>query len=198
MKQSFFARLRHKISQRKNLWVAVLLLLANGVMWVRVAATSDLAEVPPIIHPGVAEIREKWNDGSAVGEPFSVTVSDEEAGQTVAWFIKPRQDSLPFSRPHVGFQPGEISGRGLMTVGGLQVEVFGRGYVSLDNGRPLITVYEVGVGEANVPAFVTSFLQSQVDRGQALYDDLALPIQLTKLEIGSGYATIEGVYVERE
>lgn len=198
MKQSFFIRLGDTIGQRKNLWVALLLLLANGVMWVRVAATSNLPEVSPILHPGVAEIRAKWNDGSAVGETFRVTVSDEAAGQTIAWFIEPRQESLPFSRPHVGFTPSEISGRGLMTVAGLQVEVFGRGFVTLENGRPIITVYEVGVGDANVPDFVTSFLQSQVDRGQAIYDDLELPIRLTKLEIGDGYATIEGIYKERQ
>lgn len=195
---SFLNLLVKRLAQRKNLWIALALLLANGVAWVRAAATSNLAEVAPILHPGVGEMRAKWNDGSAVGQTFSVIVTDEEAGQTVAWFIEPRQHSLPFSRPHVAFKPGEISGRGLMTIAGLQVEVFGRGFVTLDNGRPIITVYEVGVGSANVPDFVKNALQSQVDRGQAVYDDLELPIELTRLDIGNGYAIIEGVYRERK
>lgn len=186
------------LTQHKNLLIALFLLLANGTAWVRAATISTLPPVSPIIHLGVADIRAKWNDGSAVGQPFSVTVTDQEAGQTIAWFIEPRQDSLPFSRPHVTFKPGEITGRGLMTVAGLQVEVFGRGFVTLDNGRPLITVYEVGLGDTNVPTFVKNTLQTQVTRGQALYDDLKLPIELTKLEIGDGYATIEGLYKNRE
>ena len=179
-----------------NVWVAVLLLGANGWAWLRSAATSNLPEVPPIIHPGVDELRRNWNSGEVIGQPFSVTVTDEETAQTIMWFVAPRP-SIPLSRPQVRLTPSEISGRAVMVIGGLQVEVFGRGMVRLVNGRPIIDVYEVGVGNANMPAFVMAALQSQVDQAQATYDQLALPIELTKLEIGEGWMTIEGVYKER-
>lgn len=179
-----------------NVWVAVVLVGANGWAWLSTAAHSTLPDVAPIIHPGVDELRQNWNSGDKVGEEFRVTVTELETAQTIMWFVAPRP-SIPLSRPQITFTPTEISGRAVMLIGGLETEVFGRGMVRLVNGRPVIDVYEVGIGNAHMPAFVMAALQSQVDQAQATYDQLALPIELTKLEIGTGFMTIEGFYKEK-
>lgn len=171
-----------------NLWIAAALLLANAFAWFNVAAQVDLIEVEPILHPEIAEIRAHWQARDAVGQSFSVIVTDRMAMETLTWFIAPR--NLPISHPQVAIHSDGITGGALLHMVGLRTPVFGRATVWLENGRVEGRVEEVGVGGTKAPDFVLI----AVKQAQQVYANLQLPIEITKLELREGEVLIEGVY----
>jgi hypothetical protein len=172
-----------------NGWIALFLLLANGLAWVAVAGRVGLTAVEPILHPEVAEIRAHWQARDAVGESFSLLVTDQMAAETIAWFIEPRTN-LPFSHPQVEFYPDSIVGGGFIHMMGLRTPIQGRATVRLVDGKPIGTLEELQVAGSSTPQFVLD----AIARAQAVYDELALPIEITRLELREGEALIEGVY----
>jgi hypothetical protein len=174
----------------KNLLIALVLLIANGFAWLTVAGKSNLVAVEPILHPDVAQVREHWRARDAVGETFIVRVNEQETMETITWFIAPRPN-LPFSHPQIHFLGNnEVVGGGLVHVMGLQMHVEGRATVSIVNNKPIATIHELRVGNAQAPAPVVAL----VAQAQSIYDQLSLPIEITRLEILEGEAIIEGVY----
>jgi hypothetical protein len=173
----------------KNLWIALLLLLANGLAWLMVAGRVSLVAPEPILHPEIATVRAHWQARDAVGEPFSLVVTNQSAAETVAWFIEPRVN-LPFSHPQVEIYPDSVVGGGLIHVMGLRLPIYGRATVRLVDGKPEGTLQELRVSGAATPQFVLD----AIARAQAVYDDLDLPIEITRLELGEGEALIEGIY----
>ena len=182
-------RLTAFINRRKNILIAVVLLMANAVAWFSVASRVELVQAAPILHPEIAEIREHWRAGDAVGETFSVVVTDQMAMETVAWFIEPRPN-LPFSHPQIEIHPDGVTGGGLVYFMGLRTPVFGRATIYLQDGKPQGNIEEVGVAGAKAPAFVLEAIK----QGQAVYDQMSLPIEVTTLELREGEVLVEGVY----
>ncbi len=174
--------------QKPSLWFALVLLLANAFAWLSVASRVDLVEAAPILHPEIAEIRAHWQARDAVGETFSVRVTDQMAMETLAWFIAPRD--LPFSHPQVEIHPGYVVGGGLVHVMGLRTPVFGRAKIYLENGRPEAIIESIDVAGATAPDFVLG----AVAQAQKVYADLQLPIEITTLDMQEGEVFIEGVY----
>ncbi|MBE2200170.1 MAG: hypothetical protein IAE79_16255 [Anaerolinea sp.] len=171
-----------------NFWIAAMLLLANAFAWFSVAAQVELIEVEPILHPEIAEIRAHWQARDAVGESFSVTVTDRMAMETLAWFMAPR--NLPISHPQVAIHPDGVTGGALVHVMGLRAPVFGRAVVWLENGRVEGRVEEVGIAGATAPDFVLL----AVAQAQQVYAKLQLPIEIRTMELREGEVYIEGVY----
>ncbi|MBE2222230.1 MAG: hypothetical protein IAF02_11855 [Anaerolineae bacterium] len=179
---SFFGR-------RKNLLIALLLIVANAFAWLSVASRVELVEAAPILHPEIAEIREHWRAGDAVGETFSVLVTDQMAMETLAWFIEPRAN-LPFSHPQIEIHPDGVVGGGLVYFMGMRTPVFGRATIYLEDGKPQGIIEEVGIAGTKAPAFVLEAIK----QGQAVYDQMSLPIEITRLEMREGEVLVEGVY----
>ena len=178
-----------QLFSHKNLFIALVLLLANGWVWASVAG-AELLAVEPILHPDVATVRAHWQARDAVGESFSIRVNERETMETITWFIAPRPN-LPFSHPQVEFLGNnEVVGGGKVHVLGLEMVVNGRATIELINGKPIATIHELRVGNAKAPAAVVSL----VDQAQGIYDQLSLPIEITRIEILEGEAIIEGVY----
>lgn len=182
-------RLLAFLNRRKNWLIALVLLIANAFAWFSVASRVDLVQAAPILHPEIAEIREHWQAGDAVGESFSVVVTDQMAMETLAWFIEPRPN-LPFSHPQIEIHPDGVTGGGLVYFMGLRTPVFGRATIYLENGKPQGIVEEVGVAGTKAPAFVLEAIK----QGQGVYDQMSLPIEVTKLEMREGEVLVEGVY----
>ena len=182
-------RLLAFLNRRKNILIALVLIAANAVAWFSVASRVDLVEAAPILHPEIAEIREHWNAGDAVGETFSVVVTDQMAMETVAWFIEPRTN-LPFSHPQIEIHPGSVTGGGLVYFMGMRTPVFGRATIYLEDGKPQANIEEIGVAGTKAPAFVLE----AVKQGQAIYDQLSMPIEITNLELREGEVLVEGIY----
>ena len=181
-------RLRSVFFRRKNLFIALVLITVNVFAWVGVAGRVELVEAEPILHPEIAEIRTHWQARDAVGETFSVVVTDQMAMETVAWFIEPR--NLPFSHPQIEIHPDGVTGGGLVYFMGMRTPVFGRAAIYLEDGKPQGTVEEIGVAGAKAPGFVLE----AVKQGQEVYDRMTLPIEITKLELREGEVLVEGIY----
>lgn len=177
------------LSRRSNVWIAVALLLFNFFAWVSAASRVDLVEAAPILHPEIAEIRAHWQARDAIGQSFHVVVTDQMAMETLAWFIAPRPN-LPFSHPQIEIHPNGVIGGGLVHVAGLRTPVFGRASIYLEEGKPQAIVEEVGIAGAKAPGFVLA----AIDQAQAVYDDMSLPIEITRLELREGEVLVEGVY----
>ncbi len=172
-----------------NLWIALFLLAANGVAWFTIANRIDLLAVEPILHPEIADIRAHWQAGDAVGEPFSVVVTDRTAMETLTWFMEPRPN-LPFSHPQVEIHHDYVLVGGVAHVMGLRVPVFGRTRIYLENGKLEADIQEVGVAGTEAPAFVID----AIAQAQAVYADMDLPIEVTRLVLREGEVLVEGVY----
>ena len=173
----------------KNLLIALVLLLANGFAWFTVS-TEELTAVDPILHPDVAAVRQHWQARDTVGETFQIRVNELETMQTITWFIAPRSN-IPFSHPQIQFLGNNrVIGGGYVRVMGLETAVSGRATISVINGKPIATIHELRVGNAQAPAPIVTL----VAQAQTLYDQLSLPIEITRLEILDGEAIIEGVY----
>ena len=176
----------------KNLWFALILLMANGLAW-SIAATEELVEVEPILHPHIAEIRAHWQARDAVGETFSLLITDQEAAETIAWYID-GHPKIPFSHPQVKFDPDGVTAGGLAHLAGLRTYVYGRGKASLVNGRPFIEVEDLGFASTSAPAFLMAILQDQVEQMQITYSNLPIPIEITRIQLREGEVLMEGIY----
>jgi len=180
---------RWRLFNMKNLWIAGLLLVANGLAWFQVAGRITLPEAEPILHPEIAEIRAHWQARDAVGESFQIVISDQMAMETIAWFIEPRPD-LPVSHPYVEIHPDGVVGGGLLHLMGLRTPVMGDVMVWVENGKVTGEVEAVRVAGTSAPAFVVE----AVGQAKAIYDNLSFPIYITGMELREGEVLIEGEY----
>jgi hypothetical protein len=175
----------------RNFWIAVGLLLANGLAWLGAPPAWDLIQVEPRIAPQIDALRTKVDSGEAGGESFRVVVSEREMAETVAWFLD-RHPEIPFSHPWVEIEPGGVTGRGLAHVLGLRTPVEGRARVELEDGVPVFTVQDLGVAGLMAPGPVLDAVRRELEARLDFGPD-SLPVEVTRLELGEGTITLEGV-----
>jgi hypothetical protein len=174
-----------------NLWIALGLLLANLLAWASAAPAAALPQVEPRLDPQIVKIREDLWSGTHRGEPFSIVITEQMAAEAIAWFLA-RHPEVPFSHPQVEIDPAGITGRGLVHLLGLRTPVYGRASLSLEDGKPVVRLIELGVAGAALPPAIFSSLQAQVSG--ILNQAQNLPVELSRLEMGEGTITVEGVY----
>jgi len=180
-----------RLLRARNLWIALGLLLFNGLAWLGAASDADLVEVEPRLHPEIVAIREKLWSGEAAGEPFSIVLTEQMSAEGIAWFLA-RHPEVPFSHPQVEIDPQGVTGRGVAHVLGLRTPVHGRAGIALRDGTPVVTIQELGIAGATAPAFVLSAIQSEIE---AQFDlSGRLPMYITRLELGEGTITVEGTF----
>ena len=90
------SRLRRSL----HLWIALGLLLANGLAWVNSASAAMPPSARPRLDPQISAIREKLWSGKAKGETFQIVITEQMAAEAVAWFLA-RHPEVPFSHPEV-------------------------------------------------------------------------------------------------
>lgn len=183
----FLARLRRLL----HLWIALGLLLANGLAWARATAAPLPPEVEPRLDPQIAEIREKLWSGKAGGQAFQIVITEQMAAEAIAWFLE-RHPQVPFSHPQVEIDAHGVTGRGLAHVFGLRTPVYGRATLTVRNGVPVVTIQEVGIAGASVPDFVMQAISAEIEAQFSQSQNL--PVKLKRLELGKGTITVEGVY----
>jgi hypothetical protein len=173
-----------------NLWFALLLLLANGAAWAHaLSPQGPTMVVQPRLEPDLATLRERLIEGGHSGEPFRVEVTDQEAAETVAWYLE-RHPSIPFSEPQVFITPGEIQARGVAQIAGLRVGLTGTAQLQLRDGVPYITLVDLNVAGVAVPGFVQARIQDEIDAQFALTQDL--PVQIDEWLPEERKATVRG------
>jgi hypothetical protein len=155
-----------------NFWFALILLLANGAMW-----AYALAPEGPAI------------EGGHSGEPFTIEVTDQEAAETLAWYLS-RHPNVPFGEPQVFITPGGITAKGVAEIAGLRVGLTGQAHIELRDGVPIVTLGDLDVAGVAVPGFVRNTIQNEIDAQFALAQDL--PVSIDELVLDEGKATVRG------
>lgn len=171
-------------------WILALLLIANGVAWAIALAPGEVRVVEPRLEPDLADLREGLIEGGHSGEPFTVVVTNQEAEETIAWYLD-RHPRIPFANPRVEIHPDVIETWGEAHVAGLRVGLHGRARVVLWDGVPVVTVEDLGMAGLSVPGFVRQRIQQEVD-AQLDLSDQGLPVVITRFELTEGQAVVEG------
>jgi hypothetical protein len=170
---------------------ALVLLLANGAMWAYTLAPEGPAvQVEPRLEPDLADLRDRLREGGHSGEPFTIEVTDQEAAETIAWYLS-RHPKIPFSEPQVVITPQGIAARGVAEIAGLRVGLTGEAHIVLRDGVPIVALGDLDVAGVAVPGFVRNQIQQEIDAQFALALDL--PVRLEELELEVGRATVEGM-----
>ena len=173
-----------------NLWIALVLLVANGAAWVYALAPEGPAvEVQPRLAPDVAALRDRLGEGSHSGELFTVEITDQEAAETIAWYVS-RNPQIPFREPQVFITPAGITAKGVAEIAGLRVGVSGRADIELRDGIPIVTLEDLDVAGVAVPGFVQNRIQSEIDAQFRLAQDL--PLIIDELDLEEGRAKVQG------
>ncbi|MCI0575101.1 MAG: hypothetical protein L0332_12300 [Chloroflexi bacterium] len=180
------------VRRARNFWIVVALLLANGLAW-NAAASLNLPEARPFLHPEIAAIRDRWRSGQAAGESFSIVVTEQMAAETAAWFLS-NHPEIPFSHPQAEIDPGGVTVRGLAHLLGLRTPVYGRVSVWLEEGVPKARLEELGVASAAAPGFLIEALRAEIDAQQRRFNPAGIPVTLTRLEFREGEVLVEGLY----
>lgn len=173
-----------------NFWVAFVLLITNGIAWAYALAPSGPAvEVQPRLATDIEGLRHKLNEGGHSGEPFVVDVTDQEAVETIAWYLN-RHPRIPFREPQVFITPEGVSANGVAEIAGLRVGLTGRAAIQLRDGVPFVTLEDLDVAGVAVPDFVQDRIQAEVDAQFSLAQDL--PLIIDDLILEEGKATVLG------
>lgn len=184
-------RIWQKLIHLRHGWIALLLLVFNGLAWLNAAPVVSLPEYEPRLAPEIAELREKIWSGEHSGEIFQITFTDQSASEAVAWFLA-KHPEIPFSHPQVTFTPQGITGRGLIHLLGLRTEVYGNVGVVLSDGLPVITINEIGVAGAKAPTIVVNTITNELNKQVDAIN--RMPVILRHLKLLDGELVLEGVF----
>jgi len=174
-----------------NLWIALALLAANGLAWAAALAPGGPAYIAePVLEPSLDDLRTRLWEGTHHRERFELDVTDQEAGESIAWFLS-HHPEIPFRHPRIAFHPGEVEAWGDVEVLGLRLSIHGRATMVLENGVPIVTLTDMGVAGAPVPAFVLQAVQDAVYE-QVDLSNRELPVIFETLELREGEAVASG------
>jgi hypothetical protein len=185
-------RIIHKLLSPINLYIALALLAANGLAWAAALAPSGPAYVAePVLEPSLDDLRIRLREGGHSGERFDLSVTDQEAAESIAWFLS-NHPEIPFRHPRIAFHPGVVEAWGEAEVLGLRLSIHGQATMVLENNIPVVTLTALGVAGAPVPAFVLEAIQDtfyeQVD-----LSNRELPVVFETLELREGEAVASGM-----
>ena len=173
-----------------SFWIALILLVANSAAWAYALAPQGPAVVvEPRLAPDVADLAGRLGEGSHSGEPFKVELTEQEAAETIAWYLG-RNPRIPFREPQVFITPTGISAKGVAEIAGLRVGLTGRAAIELRDGVPFVTLEDLDVAGMAVPGFVQDRIQAEVDAQFSLAEDL--PLVIDDLVLEEGKATVQG------
>jgi hypothetical protein len=173
-----------------SFWLALVLLVANGAAWAYALAPKGPAVVvEPRMAPSIAGLRDRLAEGGHSGEPFNIEVTEQEAAETIAWYLS-RHPRIPFREPQVIITPDGVSAKGVAEIAGLRVGLTGRAAIQLRDGVPLVTLEDLDVAGVAVPGFVQDRIQAEIDAQFSLAQDL--PLIIDELALKEGRATVRG------
>jgi len=184
-------RLIRSLLKSVNLWIAVALLAANGLAWASALEPSGPAyTVEPVLETSLDDLRTRLREGGHSGERFELHVTDQEAAQSIAWFISIHPE-IPFRHPRIEFHPDEVEAWGNVEVLGLRLSIHGWATMVLENGIPVVTLTDISVAGAPVPGFVLEAVQDAVYE-QVDLSNRRLPVIFETLELREGEAVASG------
>lgn len=173
---------------RPELWLALALLLANLFQWGRLLSNLPAAyTVEPVQDEEIVALLDTIRSGQHAGETWQVTLTEQEAEQTIAWYLE-RYPQIPFANPRVRITPQAVSGEGDVTLGGLRVHVSGKASIRLRDGLPQVTILELSLPLPDSMRRAIEFeIQRQLRRANRL------PVRFTAAEWQDGQVIVQGV-----
>jgi hypothetical protein len=173
-----------------SFWIALLLLAANGIAWAYALTPEEAAvTVEPRLEPDIAALRQKLIEGGHSGEPFSVEVTDQEAAETIAWYLS-RHPNVPFGEPQVLIRANGLLAKGVAEIAGLRVGLTGQANIDLRDGVPIVMLGDLDVAGVAVPGLVRDRIQAEIDAQFSLAQNL--PLIVDELILEEGKATVRG------
>ncbi len=151
-------------------------------------SAEDAAE--PRLARELAQLRDKVKAGTHYGESFTLTFTDAEVEEALAWYAE-RQTTTPFPEARVSITPEGIELSGEARLGGLRAAMKGRADVYLQDGIPLVSITELKMGKVELPDFLRFELEEQLNRQLALRED-ELPLILEEIDLQQGRLTVRG------
>jgi hypothetical protein len=172
-----------------SFWIALVLLVANGMAWAYALAPEGRAVVEPRLEPGIEDLRDRLVEGGHSGEPFLLEVTDQQAAETIAWYLV-RNPRIPFREPQVSIDPGGVSAAGVAEIAGLRVRLTGQAHIELRDGVPHVTLADLDVAGVAVPGLIQDRIQDEIEDQFGRAQDL--PLIVDELALEEGKATVRG------
>jgi hypothetical protein len=177
--------------QPLNLWIALALLAANGLAWATaLEPIGPVYTADPVLEPSLDDLRTRLREGGHSGERFDLSVTGQEAAESIAWFLSIHPE-IPFRHPRIEFHPDEVEAWGEVEVLGLRLSIHGQATMALENGIPVVTLTDIRVAGAPVPGFVLEAVQDAVYE-QVDLSNRELPVIFEALELCEGEAVASG------
>ncbi|HNT77600.1 MAG TPA: hypothetical protein PKH77_21505 [Anaerolineae bacterium] len=172
-----------------NLWAILILVAANLFAWAQVISEAAAPYVvEPIRDAEVVQLLDYIRSGDHAGETWTVTLTELEAEQTIAWYLQ-RYPQIPFAYPQVTITPDYVGGEGDALIAGLRVHVGGKARVTLDaGGLPQVQILELSLP---VPGPIRQAIENQIQVQLRRAD--RLPVRFTSAEWGDGVVVVKGV-----
>jgi len=143
--------------------------------------------VEPIRDPEVVALLDYLRSGDHGGEEWTVTLTELEAEQTIAWYLA-RYPQIPFAHPHVEITPDYVAGEGDAMIAGLRVHVGGKARVTLAAGLPVVEILDLSLP---IPGPIREAIEREI-QVQLRRADL-LPVRFHSAEWGDGVVVVKGV-----
>jgi hypothetical protein len=174
-----------------NLYIALALLIANGLAWATsLEPSGPTYTAEPVLEADLDDLRLRLREGGHSGERFELHVTGQEAAESIAWFLS-NHPEIPFKHPRIEFHPGIVESWGEVEVLGLKLSIHGQATMVLEDGIPVVTLTDLGVAGAPVPGFVLKAIQDAVYQ-QVDLSNRQLPVIFETLEIQEGAAVATG------
>ncbi len=144
----------------------------------------------PRVAGELARLRDMVESGTHHGESFTLTFTDREVEEALVWYAR-RHATASFPEARVTITPEgvELSGEG--PFGGLHATMTGRADVYVQDGVPVVSIYELKMGKAELPDFLRFELEDQLNRQLALRQDV-LPLVFDEIGLQEGRLTVRG------
>ncbi len=175
---------------KPNLWIVLLLVAANGAAWTFALAPQMARVVAPRLEPDLADLRQKLIEGGHSGERFTITITNQETEETIAWYLA-QHPNVPFANPRIQIHPGYVEAWGEARLAGLRIDLHGRARIELREEKPVVIIEELGMAGLVVPDPIRQRIQQELD-AQFDLSGQQLPVILTRFELQEGQAIIEG------
>jgi hypothetical protein len=124
------------------------------------------------------------------GIPFRVVFTEGEIEREFERYLASRPD-IPARNVQITLTPQEAIASGQVRVGGLWLAATVHANVTVQNGRPAVTITRVDLGPFPLPDSVRDDLTTRLTEALAGIENL--PFRFTNITLGDGQIIIQGV-----
>lgn len=180
---------RLKNLSRPNFLIPAALILANlfaCAFFIVGATEARCPAVEPIRDEEVVTLLEYIRSGDRSGEEWEVTLSEQEAQETITWYLH-RYPQIPFAHPCVEITSDYVAGSGFVTLPGFTIEVGAKVKVTLQDGLPLVDILDLSIPlPGGIEQLVEQEVQNQLRRADRL------PVRFTTAEWSENEVVVQG------